>query len=108
MIMSNKKYLDPNFVLKSLCDDFGNRIQIGEQKDIGEFNLNFIERVEEGLGEKVSDEEKLEEEKKSVELHASQTYARQSSLSLDVYNFPGEAPKVSQTIKSSSKFTNSI
>lgn len=51
MIMSNKKYLDPKFVLKSLCDDFGNRIQIGEQKDIGEFNMNFIERVEEGLGE---------------------------------------------------------
>ena len=67
MIMSNKKYLDPKFVLKSLCDDFGNRIQIGEQKDIGEFNMNFIERIEEGLGEEKvegakTDEEDLEEE----------------------------------------------
>jgi len=32
-------------------DDFGNKIQIGDQKDIGEFNLNFLERIEEGLGE---------------------------------------------------------
>lgn len=51
MILSNKKYLDPTVVLKSLTDDFGNRILIGEQKDIGEFNMNFIERIEEGLGE---------------------------------------------------------
>jgi len=27
---------------------------LGEQKDIGEFNLNFLERIEEGLGERVA------------------------------------------------------
>lgn len=27
----------------------GNKIGIGEEKDIGEFNLNFLERIEEGL-----------------------------------------------------------
>jgi len=25
---------------------------LGDQKDIGEFNLNFLERIEEGLGER--------------------------------------------------------
>jgi len=51
LILSNRKYVDPTQVLKTLVDDFGNRILIGEQKDIGEFWLNFIERIEEGLGE---------------------------------------------------------
>jgi hypothetical protein len=51
MIMANRKYVDPTPVLRSLTDDFGNPISIGEQRDIGEFLLNFIERIEEGLGE---------------------------------------------------------
>jgi hypothetical protein len=34
-------------------DDFGQPITLGDQKDIGEFNLNFLERIEEGLGERV-------------------------------------------------------
>lgn len=37
--------------MKSLVDDFGHRIMVGDQKDIGEFNLNLLERIEEGLGE---------------------------------------------------------
>ncbi len=49
--MANRKYVDPTAVLRSLTDDFGNPISIGEQRDIGEFLLNFIERIEEGLGE---------------------------------------------------------
>jgi ubiquitin carboxyl-terminal hydrolase 25 len=51
MIMANRKYVDPTQVLRSLTDDFGNFIHVGEQRDIGEFNLNFLERIEEGLGE---------------------------------------------------------
>ena len=51
MIFANRKYVDPTPVLRSLTDDFGNPISIGEQRDIGEFLLNFIERIEEGLGE---------------------------------------------------------
>lgn len=51
MIFANRRYVDPTNVLKSLVDDFGNPVLIGEQKDIGEFNLNLIERIEEGLGE---------------------------------------------------------
>ena len=51
MLMANRKYVDPTSVLRSLTDDFGHPISIGEQRDIGEFLLNFIERIEEGLGE---------------------------------------------------------
>lgn len=38
MTISDKKYADPTNVLKALVDDFGNSVEIGEQKDIGEFN----------------------------------------------------------------------
>jgi hypothetical protein len=49
----NKKYTEPSEVLKALVDDFGQPLSLGDQKDIGEFNLNFLERVEEGLGERL-------------------------------------------------------
>ena len=49
MIRSNKKYVDPSNVLKSLVDDFGNPLEIGDQKDVGEFNMILVERIEEGL-----------------------------------------------------------
>jgi len=52
MIMSNRKYTEPSIVLRALVDDFGQPILFGDQKDIGEFNLNFLERIEEGLGER--------------------------------------------------------
>ena len=64
MIMANRKYVDPTAVLRSLTDDFGNPISIGEQRDIGEFLLNFIERIEEGLGElKIASENQVAENK---------------------------------------------
>jgi len=46
------KYTEPSEVLRALVDDFGQPLQLGDQKDIGEFNLNFLERIEEGLGER--------------------------------------------------------
>jgi ubiquitin carboxyl-terminal hydrolase 25/28 len=30
-------------------DDYGNELAIGDQKDIGEFNLIFLSRIEDGL-----------------------------------------------------------
>ena len=45
MARSDKKYADPTGVLKSIVDDFGNPIEIGEQKDIGEFNATFLARI---------------------------------------------------------------
>jgi ubiquitin carboxyl-terminal hydrolase 25 len=49
MILGNKKFIDPSNVLDALVDDFGNKILVGEQKDVGEFNMNLIARIEEGL-----------------------------------------------------------
>ena len=49
MILGNKKCIDPSEVLENLLDDSGNKILVGEQKDIGEFNMNFIARIEDGL-----------------------------------------------------------
>lgn len=49
MIRSHRKYLDPTAVLAALVDDFGNPIQIGDEKDVGEFNMILISRIEDGL-----------------------------------------------------------
>lgn len=49
MARSDKKYADPTAVLKSIVDNFGNPIEIGDQKDIGEFNATLLSRIQEGL-----------------------------------------------------------
>jgi len=41
-------------VLESLVDDNGVSIPIYEQKDIGEFFLNFLDRLQDGMGENKS------------------------------------------------------
>ena len=51
MLLSNVKYQDPTKVLESIVDDNGIGLSIYEQKDIGEFFLNFLERMQDGLGE---------------------------------------------------------
>lgn len=49
MIASDRRYVDPTDVIGSVVDDYGNEIPIGDQKDIGEFNLVFLSRIDEGL-----------------------------------------------------------
>lgn len=51
MLLSNVKYQDPTAVLESIVDDNGQKIQIYMQADIIEFFLNFLERMQDGLGE---------------------------------------------------------
>lgn len=51
MLLTNQKYVDPSKVLNAVVDDFGKQIQVGSQMDAVEYLLNFIERIEEGLGE---------------------------------------------------------
>ena len=34
-----------------VVDDYGNELAIGDQKDIGEFNLVFLSRIEDGFEE---------------------------------------------------------
>ena len=51
MLLSKVSYQDPTEVLEAIVDDNGEEISIYEQKDIGEFFLNFLERLQDGLGE---------------------------------------------------------
>jgi len=51
MLYTNQKYCDPKDVLNSIVDDFAQKVAVGEQKDLGEFNLILLERIEEGLNE---------------------------------------------------------
>ena len=45
MILGNVKYQDPTKVLEAIVDDNGNGISVNDQQDIGEFFLNFIDRL---------------------------------------------------------------
>lgn len=49
LIRSHRRYLDPSNVLNALVDDFGNQLMIGDQKDVGEFNMIFVSRLEDGM-----------------------------------------------------------
>lgn len=51
MILSNVKYQNPIDVLESIVTDQGEELDIFEQKDIGEFFITLLERLQEGLGE---------------------------------------------------------
>lgn len=52
MAKGDKKYADPAAVAGSLTDDSGNGFQVGEERDIGEFNDCLLSRVQEGLNYK--------------------------------------------------------
>ena len=47
LLGSDEKYVDPSQVLNKCVDDLGNQLQIGDQKDIIEFSISFIERIQE-------------------------------------------------------------
>ena len=42
---TDRKYMDPTPVITSIVDDYGNDLALGDQKDIGEFNLVFLSRI---------------------------------------------------------------
>jgi hypothetical protein len=66
MTKSYKKYADPTHVLRSLTDDLGKPVEIGEEKDIGEFNDTFLSRVQEGLNYKQLYKEMCEKKGKAL------------------------------------------
>lgn len=45
MAKGNKTYIDPSGVLRSIVDNFGQKVQIGEEKDIREFNDVLLSRL---------------------------------------------------------------
>jgi ubiquitin carboxyl-terminal hydrolase 25/28 len=54
MAMGNKKYIDPSGVLYSIVDNFGQKVQIGEEKDIREFNDVLLARISDAFKAKQS------------------------------------------------------
>ena len=51
LLYTNQSYVDPSSVLDNVVDDTGHPCPVGEQQDSMEYLLNFMERLEEGLGE---------------------------------------------------------
>ena len=49
MTIGNKSYHKPMELLASICDNNGNQLIVGDQKDLHEFNEIFISRIIEGL-----------------------------------------------------------
>lgn len=45
--------------MRQLKDENGDGFVIGEQRDVNEFNITFLEHIEEGLGEKRIDPPKI-------------------------------------------------
>jgi ubiquitin carboxyl-terminal hydrolase 25/28 len=64
MCAGDKKYVNPAKVLKSITNDSGEPIELGDQKDIGEFNDSFLSRVQEGLNFKKLYDQMLKIKKK--------------------------------------------
>ena len=52
LLLSSQKYVDPLQLLNMVVDDFGRQIDVGNQMDVVEYLLNFIERIEDGVDEK--------------------------------------------------------
>lgn len=73
LIKSNKKYQDASDVLRALRDEFGNPIPIGDQKDISEFHLQFINCLLDEMKPKVI--AKQEEVKEEIKEEQKQTDA---------------------------------
>ena len=57
MALGKKKYLDPNRVLESILDDQGDKVAIGDQKDISEYNQVFITRIQDAFKWKQSQQQ---------------------------------------------------
>jgi ubiquitin carboxyl-terminal hydrolase 25/28 len=49
LINSNRKAVDTTAVTNEIVDDYGKSVRIHEQRDIGEFNINFLARIRDTL-----------------------------------------------------------
>jgi len=50
MTKSKRKYINPKAFADVMTENNGSGIIIGEEKDVGEFNINFLARIDEALG----------------------------------------------------------
>lgn len=84
LIASDRKYIDPTAVISSIVDDYGNDLAIGDQKDIGEFNLVFLSRIEDGLEESRKDRQ-MEIEPVKKEGQGGQEELSESGSKINVF-----------------------
>jgi len=49
LINSSRKAVDTTAVTNEIVDDYGEPVKIHEQKDIGEFSINFLARIHDAL-----------------------------------------------------------
>ena len=49
MATGKVKYLNPSGVLESVVDDQGDRLTIGEEKDISEYNATLLQRIQDAF-----------------------------------------------------------
>ena len=49
MALGKKKYLDPSGVLDSVLDDQGDKVAIGDEKDISEYNQILLTRIQDAF-----------------------------------------------------------
>ena len=48
--IGNRAYVEPTPVLQSILDDDAKQIQIGDERDLREFNEIFLSRISDALG----------------------------------------------------------
>ena len=65
LLASDLKYCDPTSVIDKVVDDDGKAVPFGDQKDLIEFMLNFMERIQEVLVYFNEDLKKQEDEDKN-------------------------------------------
>ncbi len=47
--IGNKSYVDPAPVLNSIVDDDGHKYQIGDERDLSQFNEIFLSRITDAI-----------------------------------------------------------
>lgn len=106
MILSDKKYVDPLPVINSIADENGNYISIGDPKDVGEFNISFLARVEEGLKQQEARNKyimKIESDKDSITIIIKKYISKDELSTIDslfsmkcnqIISFTGEGNKI--------------
>lgn len=49
MAIGNKAYVEPGPVLAAIVDDSANQFQVGDERDLREFNEIFLSRIQDAL-----------------------------------------------------------
>jgi hypothetical protein len=49
MALGKKKYLNPSKVLDAVVDDQGDKVAIGDEKDINEYNVILLQRIQDAF-----------------------------------------------------------